>query len=335
MSAVKQVPRSVIGKRLAYYKRIFSAYLTGTQSQLTFWHETPTVNENLRIDRLGEYYMTFFQKADYAGAYDSEGIPMLDYRGDVGLQYNPIAIAQYSLGNFNLFARTHDAQRREKFLRAADWLVANLEMNPLGTWVWNHHFDWEYRSPLKAPWYSALAQGQALSALVRAHSVTGDERYLGAATTGFEAFVKPISEGGVAYTDLDGYYWLEETIVEPPTHILNGFLWAAWGLYDYHLHTGDPVARDLFDRSERTLAAKLYLFDAGYWSLYEQSGTRLQMLTSPFYHRLHIVQLEVMGRLTGNQVFFDMGARWQRFADSSWRRLLALAHKSVFKLLYY
>ena len=45
--------------------------------------------------------------------------------------------------------------------------------------------------------------------------------------------------GGVTYTDREGYKWFEEAIVEPPTHVLNGFIWATWGVYDYFLHTGD------------------------------------------------------------------------------------------------
>ena len=136
--------------RLRYYQRIFAVYLTPQKSQLTFWHEVPEVNEHFCRGELGEYYMPFLSKADYPGHYDEQGIPMLNYHGAVGLQYNPIAIAQYGLGNYNRFRRTGDSERRRKFLAMADWLVANLEQNPAGQWVWNHHFDWEYRSHLRS-----------------------------------------------------------------------------------------------------------------------------------------------------------------------------------------
>ena len=272
--------------RLRYYRRLFAAYLTHSQSQLTFWHDEPQVNEQFTPGQLGQYYMPFLAKADYAGHYDEQGIPMLDYHGAVGLQYNPIAIAQYGLGNLNFFRRTGDAERRRKFLSAADWLVANLEQNPAGQWVWNHHFDWEYRTPLKAPWYSALAQGQGLSLLVRAHQEVADPPYLETARRVFETFSKSTDEGGVTCVDGQGYVWFEEAIVDPPTHILNGFLWAAWGVYDYFLHTRNEEARRLFDEAVRTLRDNLAGFDAGFWSLYEQAGTRMKMLASPFYHQL-------------------------------------------------
>ena len=121
--------------------------------------------------------MEFASKADYAGHYDASGIPMLDYRGHIGLQYNPIAIAQYGLGNYNFFVQDKSEERRRNFWLPADWLVANLAQNAHGIWVWNHHFDWEYRDTLKAPWYSGLAQGQGISLLVRAHHATSDPKY--------------------------------------------------------------------------------------------------------------------------------------------------------------
>lgn len=322
-------------RRLNYYRRIFSAYLTGNISQLTFWHGEPQINENFEPGKLGEYYMPFVSKANYPGYYDHDGIPMLDYRGSVGLQYNPIAIAQFGLGNYNLYRRTGVENRKSKFFNVADWLVENLEETPLGTRVWYHHFDWEYRDKLKAPWHSALAQGQGLSVLVRAHQETGDDRYLEAAHGAFGTFKKDVQNGGVTYSDGNGYKWFEEAIVDPPTHILNGFIWGTWGVYDYFLHTRDQEPGRLFEEAVKTLKDSLPKFDAGFWSLYEQSGTRMKMLASPFYHSLHIVQLKVMHRLTGEHVFKHFADKWEVYRKSSLKRSAALIYKAVFKLVYY
>ncbi len=328
-------PFSRLQRRLNYYRRIFAAYLTPQTSQLTFWHEVPEINPHFRPGELGEYYMLFAAKADYAGQYDSNGVPLLNYHGRVGLQHNPIAVAQYGLGNYNLFCRTGASDRRRNFLVGADWLVANLEQNRAGLWVWNHHFDWEYRTPLRAPWYSGLAQGQGISLLVRAHKETQDVRYLAAARRAFESFQKSADEGGVIFKDEAGRIWIEEYIVSPPTHILNGFIWASWGIYDYFLVTGEESARRLFCEAIRTLSATLHQYDAGFWSLYEQSGTWLKMLASPFYHRLHIVQLEILYRLTGKKVFGQYARQWDRYRRSYFKRTAALLYKGVFKLCYY
>lgn len=321
-------------KRLNYYRRIFGAYLTPSTSQLTFWHEQPALND-FTPGKLGPYYMTFAEKANYEGAYDSSGIPMLDYLGAIGAQYNPIAVAQYGLGNFNLYLKARESSRRDKFLRVADWLVEHMEENPGGLLVWNHHFDFEYRSPLRAPWYSGLAQGQGISVLVRAYSDTQDHRYLSAARLAFECMKTEVGEGGVIFTDEQGDRWIEEYIVDPPTHILNGFLWASWGVYDLFLATNDAAVQRVWTESVETLKRNLKRYDAGYWSLYEQSGTRLKMMASPFYHRLHIVQLRVMARLTGDSVFDEVADRWSLYQQSAVNRSRALVYKSVFKLCYY
>ncbi|MBV9573594.1 MAG: hypothetical protein JOY93_06035, partial [Acidobacteriales bacterium] len=174
-----------IANRLDYYKRTFSAYLMPVESHLTFWHETPQANSHATFDRLGPYYMRFDGKAEYSGEHDPRGIPLLNYRGKFGLQYNPIAIAQWGLGNYNAFCENREPSRRQKFLAACDWLCENLETNAFGVPVWNHQFDWEYRDRLKNPWYSGLAQGQGISLLVRGHAETMNVTYLDAAQRAF------------------------------------------------------------------------------------------------------------------------------------------------------
>jgi hypothetical protein len=324
-----------LASRLQYYRRIFSAYLLPGRSQLSFWHDRPQLNPNASDTSLGEYYMLFAEKADYVGHYDVAGIPMLDYHGQIGLQYNPIAIAQWGLGNYNQFRRGKNQERKSKFLMAANWLCAHLERNSSGVWVWNHNFNWEYRTLLRAPWYSSLAQGQGISLLVRAHAVTGAGEYLEAAERTFVSFQKPIDEGGVTFADERGDLWFEEYIVSPPTHILNGFIWAAWGVHDYFLATHEAAAEQLFAKAVQTLRTNLDRYDLGFWSLYEQSGTRLPMVASPFYHRLHVVQLRVMHRLTGDNFFAQYADRWEGYARSPSKRTRALCYKGAFKLCHY
>ena len=328
-------------QRWDYWRRILAAYLGSGASHLSFWHETPKVNLESRsytvgdISHLGPYYMTFQEKADYQGPFDESGVPLLDYRGRLGKQYNPIAVAQYGLGNFNQFNKTGSAKRWERFLRVADWLVENLEEGVAGQRVWLHHFDWEYRDTLRAPWYSGLAQGQGISVLVRAAQETGNFRYREAADAAFEPLVTPVHHGGTLFVDRKGRQWIEEYVVQPPTHILNGFMWALWGVWDYAAATGDERARRLFGDCVGTLKQSLARFDCGFWFLYEQSGTRLQMVASPLYHALHIVQLQVMFRLTGEQIFQEYARKWEAYRGSFIKRYRALAHKALFKVLYY
>jgi len=59
------------------------------------------------------------------------------------------------------------------------------------------------------------------------------------------------------------------------------------------------------------------------------------MLASPFYHRLHSVQLRVMCKLTGDVRFAAVAERWEGYAQRRSNRARALVEKSIFKLLHY
>jgi heparosan-N-sulfate-glucuronate 5-epimerase len=324
--------------KLSYYKRIFSAYLSNKNSHLTFWHGQPQANPGALTRSetiLGEYYMVFDRKAHYPGPFDEDGIPLLNYHGKIGKQYNPIAIAQYGLGNYNLYKRTKDNIYNEKFIRAADWLLNNIEKNKHDVCVWNHKFEWEYFKTLKAPWYSALAQGQGISLLIRAFIETKKEKYLLIANEAFESLIKEIKDGGVLYIDKNGNWWLEEYLVEPPSHVLNGFIWSLWGVYDYFLVTKEKKASDLYENCLNTLNENLYRYDIGYWSLYDLSMNRLKTIASNFYHNLHIVQLNILHKLTGNKIFLEYSNKWDSYTRKKINVWKATCQKSLFKLFYY
>lgn len=323
------------GARLSYWRRIARAYLLGGNSNLSFWHETPEAEPRASFDRLGPYYMGFAGKADYGGPFDERGVPLLDYKGSIGRRYNPIAIAQYGLAHYNRFSLEEDARSRAVYLKQADWLAENLEPNAAGLRVWMHHFDFEYRETLKAPWYSGLAQGQGLSLLARARALTGESRYDDAMRAAYASFGKDIAEGGVACRDRSGDSWLEEYIVDPPSHILNGFIWALWGILDYRLATGDKSAAALFDSCVDTLERVLPRYDTGFWSLYDLAQTTLSNPASPFYHRLHIVQLDILHRMTRRPAFQDYARRWRDYAGRRLNRLRSYSQKCAFKVLYY
>lgn len=322
--------------RVNYWKRVASAYRKGANSQLTFWHEHPQVNEEMNFDDPSTgYYMTFYDKTLYPGPFDKDGIPMLDYKGVIGKQYNPIAIAQYALGFYNRYVKEKNEEYLKKFLTQCDWLVNNLEENKHGIYVWMHHFDWEYQGVLKSPWQSALAQGNGVSALLRAYVLTKESKYLDTAKLAFESFKKDISEGGVSFTDKEGFLWFEEYIIEPYSHVLNGFVWSLFGVYDYYLVTKDNESKEIFDSAIKTLINNMHKFDLGFWSLYSLSPTKIKLIASPFYHSLHIVQLDILHRITNEKQFLEYKEKWQSYQKSWFKRNYALLYKIIFKIFYY
>ena len=282
-----------------------------------------------------DYFMRFAGKAQYRGPFDSNGIPLLDYQGDIGRQYNPIAIAQYGLGRVNAWTVSGAAEDRDAWIAAADWLAANMRPNRQGVHVWMHDFSWPYRQWLEAPWYSGLAQGSGLSLLVRAARATRHEKYAAAAHRAFEPLGMDVADGGVQVTDRTGDVWIEEYLVHPPSHILNGFIWALWGVLDYAEWSGRAAACQLWARAIGTLTRRLAEFDTGWWSLYESRHEGREMLASQYYHTLHITQLRVMHRLTRIASFGRFADRFQTYLDRPGSRAFAFARKAVFKLRHY
>jgi heparosan-N-sulfate-glucuronate 5-epimerase len=282
-----------------------------------------------------EYFMRFAGKARYQGPFDAAGVPLLDYQGDIGRQYNPIAIAQYGLARFNAWCATGAAADRTAWITVADWLAREMRPNARGVRVWMHDFDWPYRVVLRAPWYSGLAQGNGLSMLVRAAKETGNASYADAAHMAFEPLMRSVDDGGVLVTDDQGDVWIEEYLVERPSHILNGFMWALWGVYDYAAWSRRSEAAQLWTRCANTLRRRVAEFDAGWWSLYEARDAGREMLASRYYHTLHITQLQVMYRLTGNEIFSQVATRFQSYLDRRSNRVHAFTRKAIFKLRHY
>ena len=92
---------------------------------------------------------------------------------------------------------------------------------------------------------------------------------------------------------------------------------------------------ELFKSLTKTIIQYLQTYDNGFWSLYEHSGTKLKMIASPFYHRLHIVQLKVMNLLMNKTIFQQTAERWESYKDNPINKYRAIAYKSLFKLTYY
>jgi len=167
-------------------------------------------------------------------------------------------------------------------------------------------------------WPSALVQGQAISVLARAAQATGRPDYRAAAERAVGAFTVDVAPGGVRRKQSRGALLYEEYPSALGSGVLNGFLSALWGLYDYLLLTGDLAVKDLCERGLGGLLGSLSLYDTGYWSRYMLGRPRgVSNLASPYYHAEHIVQLYATYMLTAHDALRAMAERWERYARSS------------------
>ncbi len=308
----------------------------GGKSNLSFWHGEPEMNDLAKYDKLDQYYMKFHAKAQYRGDFDEKGIPMLNYQGDIGINYNPIAVSQWSLGNYNLWKKNNTKENYINFIKGADWLNENLEINDYNIYVWQHHFNWVYKENLINPWYSGLAQGQGLSVLCRAYSITNEKKYLNSIEKVYKSFLVDVENGGVTFKDSNGDIWIEEYIMKNnPTHILNGFIWGLWGIYDYWLMSKNKDVEKLFKKYIKTINNNISNYDISYWSLYEISKLPIDMRASIFYHKLHIVQLKILFKMTNNLIFESTAKKWSKYLNNKINLIRATSMKIIFKIFYY
>ncbi len=230
----------------------------------------------------------------------------------------PIEIAQYGLGAFDIYLQTKQQNYFSIAMDCAKWLVDNREEH--GGWK-----TFSYIYPLHP--YSSMTQSEAACLFMRIYTVTGEEDYLKNAKKAIDFMLLPLSDGGCTQYDGDDVYLCEHT--DPSrTVVLNGWIFSLWCLYDYIKLTGDEQISEMYGRTLETMKKSLPLYDCGYWSYYDRS----KRLTSPFYHKLHIAQLEVMHDITGESIFAVYAKKWQKYATSFFKPKRAFVKKALQKL---
>ncbi|HLJ04519.1 MAG TPA: D-glucuronyl C5-epimerase family protein [Solirubrobacteraceae bacterium] len=143
------------------------------------------------------------------------------------------------------------------------------EMIPLavprsGGLAWEYYFHFEGSG---LPWTSAMSQATGVEALTRAYEASGDPSYLSVAHQALAPFTAAPPTGVAVPTPL-GTRYVQYTFA-PGDAILNAFLQALIGLYDYAKASGDPLAQQLFAAGDREAQAEVPSYDTGAWSLYE------------------------------------------------------------------
>lgn len=230
----------------------------------------------------------------------------------------PIAIFQYGLGSYDLYLASHEEIYKKKFFQCVDWAIAHIDEKGR----WNNFFFYKPETP-----FSAMAQGEGASLLIRAYIETGDQKYLDTAKMAIDFMLLPLEKGGTTkYEDCNAYL-MEYSF---KGMVLNGAIFAWWGLYDYVLATQDSnIYKKKLDILLDSILLILPKFRCKYWSMYSLDG----LIASPFYHNLHIAQMEAMYKITKNPIFNEYASTWKKQQKNWICATLAFIKKSCQKLL--
>lgn len=264
------------------------------------------------------HYYVYSERAFFdAMKLDPQGIPLCRSRTSRE-SYNPAYVAWYGLVSLERSLRGLDPAGRQAFLKQVEWLVAYGVRRDDGSVVWPLTIDWqEGNCLLKAPWISAMAQGLAISALIRGYRITGQKHLLDLCLAATGVFEKNIEDGGVRTLE-QGYALYEEYPGYPLPRVLDGFLFSLLGLYDLSVQTGDPKVFQLFADGIHGLNHRLEFWNyRGRWSWYGSHG----YLCPPHYHRLNCALLVVIGRLAGKPALIRYAELWGAAPRSPRERL--------------
>ena len=100
-----------------------------------------------------------------------------------------------------------------------------------------------------------------------------------------------------------------------------------WGLVDYLIIEKNEVFQNALNATVKSLEKKLPQYDNHYWSLY--SGNKI---ASPFYHALHIAQLQVLSAQFKLEAFEYYAQKWERYRHSRLNIAKAMSVKAFQKL---
>jgi D-glucuronyl C5-epimerase C-terminus len=245
---------------------------------------------------------------------DANGVVRWRYEGR--WEYHPLVIARYGLDVLNGYRITQNPAYLDRARVNAKFLV-DTAVPREGALYFPYRFNYplfgDKSDLIRAPWYSAMAQGAALTLFVRLHAVTGEQRWRMAADSTFATFLQPPRTRRpwtvfVARRYEHRYLWFEEYAKNPPTQVLNGHIQALFGVYEYARATGSAAAMRVFDGGATTARYQVPRFrvpgEISYYSL----RVRVQY---DDYHCVHVGQLKLLARMTGD-FWFARAAR--RFA---------------------
>jgi hypothetical protein len=287
------------------------------------------ISKSVMDQQLTHYYFNFRESPKklnrLIAGFDKKGIPLNRAYIDVEqaqLHYYPISIGQFALAIFHSFLESGDDEKKQHFIRIADWFIGNrIEDIELGSFWLTDIPKPEYR--VTNAWKSAFTQSRALSVLLRAWQVTSEIKYLETAKKALLPFVKDIREGGVAANLKEGHPFYEEYVAAKPTMVLDGHLFSLFGLHEFtRAVTPDidkqnhKLAQDLFTQGIESLLYFLPEYDMHYWLRFNLCRMDHYPQIDPCtvgYLRLVTTQLKVLYQITNDNKINEWYLKIKRY----------------------
>lgn len=223
---------------------------------------------------------------------------------------------QGRVDNVSLSAAAH----MDHFFDAANWFVNHQDSR--GGWpIMVTRKLLPEVMELPPGWYSAMAQGQAISTLVRAYLKSNNTVYLKGASDALKVFEISSAQGGVKARFANSYDWYEEYPTRPSSFVLNGFIFSLFGLYDLkQVAKGDDLelVTKLYEEGIKSLKAMLLMYDSGIGTFYDLRHISVGIAPNRArwdYHTVHISQLLQLSKMEDDPLFPRTAKRWEEYMN--------------------
>jgi len=254
------------------------------------------------------YYVDFRKKVEWKGKY-VEGVPALFIPSSKRYILFPGMVLQYGIGAVDSFFNTGDKRYLSFVADVYAWIVTSVTPN--------YSFD-NYSAEMNsgAEFFSnnsGMTQGLALSFLSRV--VTCDlvkgvsEEAVTLMRSMYANMLQSLENGGTAIYEGEDLYFCEYCQKDREV-ILNGWVFAAFGLHDCEKMFEPAVATSAFQKTLRSLGKRAgdYMMPGSNWSYYDNKGRT----ASPTYQLLHICLMDALYRLSSVETFGELRKRLQK-----------------------
>ncbi|HLX12900.1 MAG TPA: D-glucuronyl C5-epimerase family protein [Bacteroidota bacterium] len=269
-------------------------------------------------------------------ALDSNGVILtnLDALGQRGISggttYYPLWIAFAGLYYMRRFYETGERLRFESAKKQGDYFVRT--QNEGGGWT--QSFDIKNQFNAQGGAGSALVQASAISLLCHIFKENHEEMYVACANRALQLLLTDVENGGLRSVIAGDRWFYEEAPSIPPSHILNGFVYALFALHDIQQVSPSDLVSKLFHNGVSCLECILNEFDTGFWTRYSLGPPpnlyNHYNLAAPYYQKLHHAQLALLYERTGNATFKHYSDTWKAY-DTNFASYVICASYVVFR----
>jgi heparosan-N-sulfate-glucuronate 5-epimerase len=276
-----------------------------------FNHITISCNSFDDSKKLGSYYLdmreAFLQyDAGIFGDFDDTGVPMVGWGKNA--KYSAVNIAQYGFIIHDIWLENKSDEYLSVMKACLKQLIL-LESKENDCIFWREMYASE-RYNLKVNWTSAMSLGECMSFYLRMYQITNESEILEKCHKIYNSTKVSVQENGVKVIDEKGDWWLEEYPSTPSSFVLNGFVYAIFGLVDYHRLTGKTQVQNDLEKYFQTLKNNIKKYDLGYWSIYD---LHYKELVKYYYQKnVHVPQLDALYRLTKHKEFKQIADKWRK-----------------------